>query len=549
LHYSHHFRPRLEDIPAVIKSAPQKVLLSATLPNWALLRIEKLLNITQPKIVRASVARPDLTYRVVRISPQSDGHGDVEEIARRVAVDLRTIRPQERIMVFGGSQEKCRLLSERLGLAGYHHSKIENPIALRTLFENWVEGNPQVIVCSPGLGVGVNKPFIARVYHVHDALFEITSYHQETGRGSRTGTGCICIVVLEREWTYGHKLTQLEADTTRMGEKHYLQQFLATTQCRRRVLSSFLDLKSSSCADIPGCARCDNCERDTANAPSELKSHSMSTRQSNIPPILSVQAKYFYDSPTPAGPRRPQANAGMGTQTGPPHTPFRTPSPFIRPTPAPDHRNDYSAPAPLPLGRQEHSSPSDVYIDRDDKDAFREALKIFALAPAGQQICVFCWLLVESPQGGHELRHSATSCSRHAVTIRRVDLFRGISCLSWATQIHGATNQLHFGCGLARDFCTSYAGKKAGGTECPYKDISLIFALVALDTDLYRDFFDKHLPGHAFPPNDTSRELAAKLAALKSNKHGLAHHPNAVQLLALDMFKHRLSKIGHPRIF
>ena len=83
-------------------------------------------------------------------------------------------------------------------------------------------------------------------------------YMQEAGRGGRGGEKVVCTIILSQyELNWLQQLTTASASKWD-ANKEAMRKYLITADCRRLVMSGYLDLQARTCEELKA-ELCDNC--------------------------------------------------------------------------------------------------------------------------------------------------------------------------------------------------------------------------------------------------------------------------------------------------
>ncbi len=135
------------------------------------------LRFAEPRLLRSSFARPNLSYSVRRTD---DKNGQLLRLVRNVAGSgIVYMRTRE-----GTEQVAALLRDEGIAALAYHGGLPSAERALRQ--EEWVKNKVRVMVATNAFGMGIDKPDVRFVVH-YSICDSLESYYQEAGRAGRDG--------------------------------------------------------------------------------------------------------------------------------------------------------------------------------------------------------------------------------------------------------------------------------------------------------------------------------------------------------------------------
>ncbi|KAJ6601710.1 hypothetical protein DFH09DRAFT_1355068 [Mycena vulgaris] len=315
-------------------------------------------------VIRMSSVRPNIRYGVVLDDSDKYIARAVKYVKDRVANDYG---PNDKAMVFCRTRAIVDAVAELLGTTGYHAA---TPIATQDrLFRDFVSGKQQVMVASSILGVGVDQP-VRDTVHI-DVGHNLIDQPQEDNRAGRNGKNARCIYFLP----HGRKPIRAEVGHP-FGTELLVPWALNVTECRRLIISLFLDGVGVTCIELGTQQLCDNCRRQLKNSTPPpialLTPISNSTlvdggRHPGAPPSLLI-APATYQAQQKSSTRAP---AIAGRRGAAPNDPPRYQAPAVgAPVPRAPH-----IPGPLEEATAPNSFNAGPAEDEDDE---RE---VFGIAP------------------------------------------------------------------------------------------------------------------------------------------------------------------------
>ena len=186
--WGYDFRPsylRIAELRRLRPGVPVLALTaSATEPVAA--DIMERLGFDEPRVLRSSFARPNLSYAVRHTD---DKDGQLLRLIRNVpGSGIVYVRTRE------GAEQIAEMLRNEGVAAGFYHGGLEH--AERTLRqEEWSRGSLRVMVAPNAFGMGIDKADVRFV--VHYALCDsLESYYQEAGRAGRDGLRAYALLLV-----------------------------------------------------------------------------------------------------------------------------------------------------------------------------------------------------------------------------------------------------------------------------------------------------------------------------------------------------------------
>ncbi|MBK7939708.1 MAG: RecQ family ATP-dependent DNA helicase [Lewinellaceae bacterium] len=177
--WGYDFRPsylQIADLRELLPAVPL-LALTATATRDVVEDIQEKLLFRKKNVLRQSFVRPNLSYSVLYEAKKRE---KLLDILRNVpGTGIVYVRSR------GEAKEVAQFLSANKLSAGFYHAGL-SPEDRNTRQEAWMAGETRVIVCTNAFGMGIDKPDVRVVVHLHlpDSL---EAYFQEAGRGGRDG--------------------------------------------------------------------------------------------------------------------------------------------------------------------------------------------------------------------------------------------------------------------------------------------------------------------------------------------------------------------------
>ncbi|KAK3920971.1 Bloom syndrome protein-like protein [Frankliniella fusca] len=188
--WGNEFRPAYKKLMWLHNTYPNVpfMALTATATPETKLRIERLLGLKNVM----SVDRPNIKYTVLNSN---------NETVTNVAENIKRNYPNCCGIVYCITRDECekvtaKLRAENITCHAYHAGISQN--MLQTAHKLWMDGDVQVMVATNAFGMGIDKPNVRFVYHLHIPK-SIEEYYQECGRAGRDGQYAECILLYKLE--------------------------------------------------------------------------------------------------------------------------------------------------------------------------------------------------------------------------------------------------------------------------------------------------------------------------------------------------------------
>ena len=253
---AHAFRDIMHTLIWAASRGVQLVLQTATMPPSIEALIFKAFGVTAYSVVRASTARPNISYNVIRVADDDEMYARCESLI----ADILVTPGHGSVLIFC----KSRTVAEEFGRRNnipFCHAKLTKP-EIDVILAQLHARNIRVVVTTTLLGVSLNETSITDVIHL-DYPFDALGYIQESGRSGRdpSALGWSYVIVVDGtlERRTGEDL---------LGSRLVRASINNTTLCRRLLVWSFNDGTALPCSMLQGNVHyCDICNRMSTMLP------------------------------------------------------------------------------------------------------------------------------------------------------------------------------------------------------------------------------------------------------------------------------------------
>ena len=252
------FRPEFDLIGTFILSVPT-ICMSATMPPYREPSIKKDMFMPDLEVFRTSTNRPRTKYSVVVVPA---GVNVEKFIVNWVKVATDKWGSEKRGLIFCHDVLKLQSLAGKLR-CGMYYSKLEKK---EENLRSWMEGLWRLLCATGALSAGMNIQNLPLVLHYGEP-WSLSDFVQESGRGGRKGEDVISAVFISQE---EYELLKSKKATGRDPEKRGMQEYLIADQCRRLIITGYMDGKPQTCAELNSLL-CDNCQRTAEHISTQQK--------------------------------------------------------------------------------------------------------------------------------------------------------------------------------------------------------------------------------------------------------------------------------------
>ncbi len=177
--WGHDFRPAYLKIAKLKEVFPNTSFLALTASATAKVQVDIIENLAleNPKIFTKSFERKNLAYHVIKTE---DKLSKIKQIV---------IKNKQSSIIYVSNRKACLEISSQLNHLGFNATFYHGGLSYKEKEKNrllWMENKVQIIVATNAFGMGIDKPDVKTVIHIHLPQ-NLENYYQEVGRAGRNG--------------------------------------------------------------------------------------------------------------------------------------------------------------------------------------------------------------------------------------------------------------------------------------------------------------------------------------------------------------------------
>lgn len=189
-HWGHDFRPAFLNIYKLRELHPEVPImaLTATATQKVQDDIKTQLQLKDPKILKSSFKRPNIAIKILKTDNKwQELIKQVKNARSSVIVYVRSRK---------ATLELTKLLEQNQISAAAFHGGLSNH-ERQLVLEKWLSNKTKVVVATNAFGMGIDKPDVDLVFHMH-LPESLESYYQEIGRAGRDGHSAKAVLVYNK---------------------------------------------------------------------------------------------------------------------------------------------------------------------------------------------------------------------------------------------------------------------------------------------------------------------------------------------------------------
>ncbi len=216
--WGYDFRPAYLNIATLRTLVPKgnMIALTATATRKVRTEIQEKLNLKDGVVFQQSFARENLAYMV---KATEDKEAQLIRLLQRVPGTA---------IVYVNTRKKAESIAKKLMLnnfsASYYHAGLDTATRDKRQLA-WMQGKTRVIVATNAFGMGIDKPNVRLIVHMHLPT-SLEAYYQEAGRAGRDLYKSYAILLYEQQDTFALR-TVVESENPTVKQLKAVYQQLA----------------------------------------------------------------------------------------------------------------------------------------------------------------------------------------------------------------------------------------------------------------------------------------------------------------------------------
>ncbi|MBE7411866.1 MAG: ATP-dependent DNA helicase [Leptospiraceae bacterium] len=266
--WGHDFRKEYRDLLKLRKVCGEKIpviAVTATATERVISDICESLKMQDPKIVKRSFYRKNLSFKVEFTESERDKEIHLEEILIKHNFNNKNsgkaiIYCATRVQV-DGVYEKLKNSGFRVGK--YHAGR--SATARENMQNSYFTGKVNILIATNAFGMGVDYPDIRLVVH-YQTPSSLEHYFQESGRAGRDGKNSECVLFFQNKdvSTQRFILQKGSHNSRNLELLTKMKEYSFTSICRQKFLCNYFG------EALDKCDSCDNCKNKKSNYKRDL---------------------------------------------------------------------------------------------------------------------------------------------------------------------------------------------------------------------------------------------------------------------------------------